>query len=196
MFELDEDIYDETKIEEIELNCPWTIISAPGACHVFMITKLGWSFQHPFGLTAHIYPIDKPAHPILPDIKRKTLAFAKLLITLTIYKRYPEPHLTQLDIHILRGLMDTAEFQMGIHTSYYTQKRKNIVQKQSNRKSSFLVVPAFNLYSWWCQSYSLIFSYQVHLLFLASGASSLLFPLVVPVTFTILFFSGAITFHS
>ena len=25
MFDLDEDVYDEKNIEELELNCPWTI---------------------------------------------------------------------------------------------------------------------------------------------------------------------------
>ena len=85
MFEIDEDIYDQNKIEEIKLNCPWTITVPSGASHDFMITKLRWSFQYPFWLTNNIYSIDKPAHPIILDVKRETLAFAKLFITLTIY---------------------------------------------------------------------------------------------------------------
>ena len=48
MFDLDEDIYDGNKIEEIELNCPWTITVPSGASHDFMKTKLRWSFEHPF----------------------------------------------------------------------------------------------------------------------------------------------------
>ena len=130
MFDLDEDIYDENKFEEIELNCPWTI-TVPSGTSDFMITKLRWSFEHPFWLTASIYPIDNPAKPIILDIKRETLAFAKLFITLTLYKRYPEPHLTQHDIHTLRELTDTAEFHMGPHTSYYIQEIKKILQNQS-----------------------------------------------------------------
>ena len=54
MFDLDEDIYEENKIEEIELNRPWTITVPSGASHDFMITKLRWSFEHPFWLTASI----------------------------------------------------------------------------------------------------------------------------------------------
>ena len=147
MFDLHEDIYDENKIEETELNWPWTITVPSGASHVFMITKLRWSFEYPFWLTASIYPIENPTKPIILDIKRETLAFAKLFITLTLYKRYPEPHLTQHDIHTLRELMDTAEFHMGTHTSYYIQEIKKIIQNQSNWKSSLLVVPASVFYS-------------------------------------------------
>ena len=97
-----------------------------------MITKLRWSFEHPFWLTASIYTIENPAQPIILDIKRETLAFAKFFITLTLYKRYPEPHLTQHDIHTLRELMDTAEFHMGSHTYYYNEEIKKIIQNQSN----------------------------------------------------------------
>ena len=70
MLNLFEDFYDEKKIEEIELNCPWTITVPSGASHYFMITKLRWSFEHPFWLTASIYPFDNPAKPIILDIKR------------------------------------------------------------------------------------------------------------------------------
>ena len=131
MFDLDEDIYDENKVEEIELNCPWITTVPSGASHHFMITKLRWSFQHPFWLTANIYPIGKPAYPIILDVKRETLVFTKLFITVTIYKRYPEPHLTHGDIHILGELMDTAEFHMGTHTGYYIQEFKKVIQNQS-----------------------------------------------------------------
>ena len=86
MFDVDEDIYDENKIEEIEFNCPRTITVPSGASHDFMITKLRWSFEHPFWLTASIYPIENPAKPIILGTKRETLAFAKLFITLTLYK--------------------------------------------------------------------------------------------------------------
>ena len=37
MFSLDEDIYDENEIEELELNCPWTITVLSGPSHEFMI---------------------------------------------------------------------------------------------------------------------------------------------------------------
>ena len=131
MFNLDEDICGENKIEKIELNCPWTITVPLEASQDFMITKLEWSFQHPVWLTTNIYPIEKPAHPIILDIKRETFAFAKLFITLTLYKKYPEPHLTRHDIHILRELMDFARFHMGNHTGYYIQEIKKIVESQS-----------------------------------------------------------------
>ena len=132
MFDLDEYIYDENKIEEIEFNCPWTITVPSGGSHDFMITKLRWSFEHPFWLAASIYPIENPAKPIILDIKRETLAFAKLFITPTLHKRYPESHLTQHDIHNLRELMDTADFHRGTYTSYYIEEKKKIIQDQSN----------------------------------------------------------------
>ena len=132
MSELDEDICDENKIEEIELNCPWVITVPSVASHDFMRTELRWSFEHPFWLTASIYPIDNPAKPIIFGIKRETLAFAKPFITLTLYKKYPEPHLTQHDIHTLRELMGNAEFHVGPHTSYYIPEIKKILQNQSN----------------------------------------------------------------
>ena len=132
MFDLDEDFYDENKNEEIELNCPWTITVPSGASQDFMITKLRWSFEHAFWLKASIYPIDNPAKPITLDNKRGTLAFVKLFINLTVYKKYPETHLTQHDIHTLRELMDTPEFHMGTHTGYYIQEIKKIIQNQSN----------------------------------------------------------------
>ena len=132
---------------------------------LFYDNKLRWSFQHPFWLTTNIYPIDRLAHPINLDMRRETLTFAKLFITSTVYKKYPKPHLTQHDIHILRELMDTAEFLMGTHTGYYIQEIKKIVQNESNWKSSFLVVPEPSLYSQWCQ----------HLFLLASSAGSLPF---------------------
>ena len=131
MFDLDEDIYDENKIEKVELNCPWTITVPPGASHDFMTTKLRWSFEYPFWLIASIYPTDNPAKSIILDFKRETLAFAKLFITLTLYKKYPEPHLTQHDFHALREIMDTAEFHMVPHTIYYIQGIKKIIQNQS-----------------------------------------------------------------
>ena len=142
MFGLDENIYDENKIEEIELNCPWTITLPSGASHDFMITQIRWSFEHPFWLTASMYPIENPAKTIILDIKRETLAFAKLFITLTLYKQYLEPHLTQHDIHSLRELMDTAEIHMGSHTNYYIEEIKKIIQNQSKWKSSLLMVSA------------------------------------------------------
>ena len=132
MFDLDEDLYDENKIEQIELNCQWTITVSSGASHDFMIIKLRWSFDYPFWLPASIYPIENPPKPIIFDIERETLAFAKLFITLILYKNYPEPHLTQHDIHTLRELIDTAEFHMGAHTCYYIQEIKKIIQNQSN----------------------------------------------------------------
>ena len=132
IFDLDEDIYDENKIEEIELNCPWTITVSSGASHDFMITKLGWSFEHPFWLTASINPFDNPAKPIILHNKMETVAFTKRSISLTIYKKYPAPHLTQHDIHTLRELTNTAEFHMGTHTGYYIQEIKKIIQNQSN----------------------------------------------------------------
>ena len=46
--ELDEDIYDENKVEEKELNCSWTKSVPSGASNDFMITKLRWSFQRSF----------------------------------------------------------------------------------------------------------------------------------------------------
>ena len=147
MFDLDEDVYDKNKIEEIELNCPWTITVPSGARHNFMITKLRWSFEHLFWLTASIYSIDNPAKPLILDIKRECLAFVNFFIILTLYKKYLEPHLTQHQMHTLRELMDTAEFHMGSHTSYYIQEIKKIIQNQSNWKSSLLVVPAFVPYS-------------------------------------------------
>ena len=156
VFDLDEDIYDDTKIEETEVNCPWTISVPSGASHDFMITKLRWSFQHPFWLTANIYLIDKPSHPIILDIKRETLAFAKLFITLTVYKKYTEPHLTQHDLHILRELLDTAEFHMGTHTGYYKRNKEDttepiqlqvIIFGGARTQSLQLVVPPFVLYN-------------------------------------------------
>ena len=132
MFDLDEDIYDENKIKKIELNYPWTITVPSGASHDFMISKLRWSFEYPFWLTASICPIENPAKPIILDIKRETLAFAKRFITLTLYKRYPQPRRTQHNIHTLQELMNTAEVHMGTYTSYYIQEIKKIIQNQSN----------------------------------------------------------------
>ena len=132
MSDLDEEIYDENKTQELKLNCPWTISVPSGASHEFKITNFRWSFQRLFWLTANVYAIDKPAHPFIHDIKRETLAFATLFITLTIYESYPEPHLTQHDIHIQRELMDTTEFHMGTHTGFFVQEIKKIVHRQPN----------------------------------------------------------------
>ena len=119
------------KIEETELKCPWFITVPSGASHDFMITRLRWSFQHPFWPTASIYPTENPAKPIILDMKRETLAFAKLFITLILYKKCPEPRLTQHDLHTLRELMDTAEYRMGTHPSYHIKEIKKIIQNQS-----------------------------------------------------------------
>ena len=107
-----------------------------------MITELGWSFQHTFWLTANIYPIDKPAHPIIIDIKTETLAFRELFINLTVYKKHPEPHLTQNDVQFVRELMDTAEFHMGINTGYYIQKKRRECRINPTKSRHF----------WWCQN--------------------------------------------
>ena len=139
---------------------------------IFMITKLRWSFQHPFWLKPNIYPIDKPAHPTILDIKKETLAFAKPFITLTVCKEDPEPLLTQQDIHILREITDTAEFQMETHTGYYLPEIKKIVHKQSTSKSSFLVGQNSVSQSWWCQHLFLITSGASFLFFSTAGASN------------------------
>ena len=39
MFGRGEDIYDGNKIEEIQLNCPWTITVPSGTNHDYKITK-------------------------------------------------------------------------------------------------------------------------------------------------------------
>ena len=147
MFDRDQDICDENKFEERELNCARTITVSSGASYDFMITKNRWWFQDAFWLTASIYPIDDSAHAIILDIKKQTLAFAKLFITLTVYKKYPEVHLTQQDFQVLWQLVDAAEFYMGTHTGYYIQEIKTITQNQSNWKSSFLVVPELKIHS-------------------------------------------------
>ena len=127
VFELDEDVYDGGKSEEIELNCPWTITVPSGASHDFMITKLRWSFEHSFWLTAKIYPFDNSAQSITLDIKREKPAFAKLFITLSIYKKYPEPHLTQHDIQVPRELMALQTFKWESIQAFINKKKK-IVQ--------------------------------------------------------------------
>ena len=91
MFDLDEDIYDQNKMEEKKLNCPRTKNTPPGASRDHKITKSRWSFQHPLSLTASIYPIDNPVYLITLSSRRETLAFAQPSITLNIYKKYPEP---------------------------------------------------------------------------------------------------------
>ena len=49
MFDIDEDIYDENKIEEIELKRPWTITVPSGASHDFMIKKSDGHLNTHFG---------------------------------------------------------------------------------------------------------------------------------------------------
>ena len=120
------------KLKNLNSTAHGPVTVPSGASHDFMITKLRWSIEYPFWLTASIYPIENPAKPTILGIKRETLAFAKLSITLTLYKRCPEPHLTQHDIHTLRELMDSAEFHMGTYTSYYIQEIKKIIQKKFN----------------------------------------------------------------
>ena len=157
MFDLNEDFYDENKTEEIELNCPWTVTVPSRASQDFMITKLRWSFQHTFRPTTNIYPIEKPAYPIIFDIKRETLAFAKVFITLTLNKKCPEPHLTQHDFHVLRKLMDTAKFLMGCSNRLlYTRNKEDstatiqlkvVIPGGARTQSLQLVVPAFITYN-------------------------------------------------
>ena len=89
IIDLDENIYEEYKIEQTELNCPLTLTVPSGASLDLMMTQNRRSFQHQFRLTANIYPIDYPAHPIILNIKKETLAFAKFFITLTFYKKDP-----------------------------------------------------------------------------------------------------------
>ena len=73
MFDLDKDIDDENKIEEIELNCPWTITVPSGASHDFMITKLRWSFEHPFGLQLVFILLTTPLNQSSLILKEKLL---------------------------------------------------------------------------------------------------------------------------
>ena len=73
MFGLDEDIYNENKIEKIELNCPLIITVPSGASHDLMLTKLIWSFEYSFWLTASFYPIDNPVKQIILENKKKLL---------------------------------------------------------------------------------------------------------------------------
>ena len=71
MLKLDEELYDENKIEAIEFNCPWTITVPSGASHDFMTTKLKWSFEQPFWFTANINPTDNPPNRSSLILKEK-----------------------------------------------------------------------------------------------------------------------------
>ena len=132
MFNPDENFSDEKKKEETELNFPSTITVPSGASHDFMKTKSRWSFQHIFWLTAKIYPIHDPTHPNTLEIKRETHAFAKHFVTLTVYKKYPELHLTQHIFQVFRELKDTADFHLATRTGCYIEEIKEKVPNQSN----------------------------------------------------------------
>ena len=110
-----------------------------------------------------MYLLHNPAHRITVNIKRETVAFTNFFSTLTVCKKYPERHPTQYDIHVLRELMNTAEFLMGTPTGDYIKRNQEDSTKSIQLGYRFsLVVPVTFVNSF----------FQVPLLFTASGASS------------------------
>ena len=93
-------------VDEIPLfNCPWTITTSNESITVNII-YLKWTFNYDFWIRVEIHPRGIPTAFQLLDIDELHPLFKSLAMALLNYYEFPEPHLTDFQLHVYGELMD------------------------------------------------------------------------------------------
>ena len=80
-------------------NCPWTITTSNEIIAV-NITYLKWTFTYDFWIRVEIHPQGNPKAFQLLDIDELHPLFKSLATALLNYYEFPEPHLTDFQLHV------------------------------------------------------------------------------------------------
>ena len=98
---LGDDGFDEIQ----HFNCPWTITSNQESITV-NITLLKVDLHYDFWIRVEIHPQGNPKAFQLLDIDELHPLFKSLATALLNYYEFPEPHLTEFQLHVYGELMD------------------------------------------------------------------------------------------
>ena len=110
----------EKNYEEIQFNCPWPVQIA--SYSNFVITYMAWTWMNKFKLEIHFHPVSEPETRLKFQIKKKTYLYASLAAALAKYEMNPEPHLTNLDLHVLGELTSVMDVTCGKYHHVYLQQ--------------------------------------------------------------------------
>ena len=92
-------------------NCPWTITSNQESITV-NITYLKWTFNYDFWIRVEIHPQGNSKALQLLDIDELHPLFKSLATALLNYYEFPEPHLTEFQLHVYGELMDHLSYKV------------------------------------------------------------------------------------
>ena len=104
---LGDDGFDEIQ----HFNCPWTITTNYESVTVNNI-YLKWTFNYDFWIRVEIHPQGNPKAFQLLDIDELQPLFKSLATALLNYYEFPEPHLTELQLHVYGELMDHLSYKV------------------------------------------------------------------------------------
>ena len=93
-------------------NGPWTITTSNDSITVNII-YLKWTFNYDFWIRMEIHPQGNPTTFHLLDIDELHPLFKSLATALLNYYEFPEPHLTDLQLHVYGELMDHLSCKVG-----------------------------------------------------------------------------------
>ena len=98
--------------DEIQhFNCPWTITTHNESITVNII-YLKWTFNSDFWIRVEIHPQGNPKDSQLLDIDELHPLFKSLATALLNFYEFPEPHLTELQLHVYSELMDHLSYKV------------------------------------------------------------------------------------
>ena len=102
----------DDRFEKIQhFNCPWTI-TTPNESFTVNIIYLKWTFNYDFWIRAEIYSQGNPKASQLLDIGDLHPLFKFLATALLKYYEFPEPNLTDFQLHVYGELMDHLSYNV------------------------------------------------------------------------------------
>ena len=105
---LGDDGFDEIQ----HFNCPWTITTSNESLTV-NITYLRWTFNYDFWIRVEIQPQGISKASQLLDIDELHPLFKSLGTALLNYYEFPEPHLTEFQLHVYGDIMDHLSYKVN-----------------------------------------------------------------------------------
>ena len=93
------------------LNCGWTITTHNRSFTVNII-NVKWTFNYDFWSRVEIHPQGNPKSSQLLDIDELHPLSKSLATALLNYHEFPEPHLTEFQLHVYGELMDHLSYKV------------------------------------------------------------------------------------
>ena len=98
--------------DEIQhFNCPWTITTNNESITVNII-DLKWTFNYDFWIRVEIQPQGNAKASHLLDVDELHPLFKSLATALLNYYEFPEPQLTEFQLHVYGELMDRLSYKV------------------------------------------------------------------------------------